>query len=347
MIAFDVGSLKARVQEFEAQMSQPAFWEDRERARDITQQLESARTKLQRFSDLERQLEDLEVLALLGSEEGDPSALGELEASAQELARRLDQLELEIFMSGPYDNSPCYLSLNAGAGGTDAQDWTEMLLRMYVSWLEKKGYRYRVLEASPGEVAGLKSATVEVQGPYAYGYLKGEQGVHRLVRISPFDANQRRHTSFAAVSVIPIMEDPQIEIRAEDLKIDTYRAGGAGGQYVNKTDSAVRITHLPTGIVVACQKERSQHQNKEIALKMLKARLYELKRRQKEKELEALRGEQKSIEWGSQIRSYVFHPYQLVKDHRTGVEVGNVEAVMNGELDEFMEAYLRRPEMKD
>jgi peptide chain release factor 2 len=232
------------------------------------------------------------------------------------------------------------LSLNAGAGGTDAQDWTEMLLRMYAGWLERRGYRFRVLEVSPGEVAGVKSATLEVEGPYAYGYLKGEQGVHRLVRISPFDANRRRHTSFAAVSVIPRVEDPTIEIRDEDLRIDTYRASGAGGQYVNKTDSAVRITHIPTGIVVACQQERSQHQNKEIAMRILKARLYELKRREKEEELEKLR-DKKSIEWGSQIRSYVLHPYQLVKDHRTGVEVGNVEAVLSGELDPFIEAELR------
>jgi len=344
VIAFDLGALKARVKELEAEMARPGFWEDPKRAKEISQKLEAERARLQRFEEIERELEDLEVLAQLAEEEGDHSTQAEVEALTKNLAQKLDQLELMTFMSGPYDDYPCYLSLNAGAGGTDAQDWTEMLLRMYVNWLEKKGYRFRVLEVSPGEVAGIKSATLEIHGPYAYGYLKGEQGVHRLVRISPFDANRRRHTSFAAVSVIPIIEDPEIEIREEDLKIDTYRASGAGGQYVNKTDSAVRITHIPTGIVVACQKERSQHQNKEIALRLLKARLYELKRREKERELQKLRGDQKSIEWGSQIRSYVFHPYRLVKDHRTGVETADLEAVMDGELDEFIEAYLRRPE---
>lgn len=346
MIAFDVSQLKAHIRQLETQMAEPGFWEDRARSKTIAQQLDTQRAKLQKYQDLEHQLEDLEVLVELATEEGNTTALQEIEAQAQALARQIDQLELEIFMSGSYDNYPCYLSLNAGAGGTDAQDWTEMLLRLYVSFLERRGYRYRVLEASPGEVAGLKSATVEVQGPYAYGYLKGEQGVHRLVRISPFDANQRRHTSFAAVTVIPIIEDVDIEIRDEDLRIDTYRSGGAGGQYVNKTESAVRITHVPTGVVVACQKERSQHQNKEIAMKMLKARLYELRRREREKGLEEIRGEQKSIEWGSQIRSYVFHPYQLVKDHRTGIETGRLEAVMNGEIDEFIEAYLRQPVTK-
>lgn len=324
-------------------MAQPGFWGDRARSKSIAQQLDTQKAQLQKYQDVEHQLEDLEVLAELAAEEGNTAALQEIEAQAQALARQIDQLELEVFMSDPYDNYPCYFSLNSGAGGTDAQDWAEMLLRMYVSWFERRGYRYRILEASPGEVAGLKSATVEVQGPYAYGYLKGEQGVHRLVRISPYDANQRRHTSFAGVTVIPIIEDADIEIRDEDLRIDTYRAGGAGGQHVNKTDSAVRITHLPTGIVVACQKERSQHQNKDIAMKMLKARLYDLKRREREKEIAQIRGEQKSIEWGSQIRSYVFHPYQLVKDHRTDVETGKLEAVMNGEIDEFIEAYLRQP----
>jgi peptide chain release factor 2 len=346
VIAFDVSRLKAQIHELETQMAVPGFWEDRARSKTIAQQLDAQRAKLQRYQHIEHQLQDLEVLAGLAQEEGDSSALREVETQAQTLARQIDQLELEIFMSGPYDNYACYLSLNAGAGGTDAQDWAELLLRMYVGWLERRGYRYRVLEASPGEVAGLKSATVEVQGPYAYGYLKGEQGVHRLVRISPYDANQRRHTSFAAVSVIPIIEDADVEIRDDDLKIDTYRSGGAGGQYVNKTESAVRITHLPTGVVVACQKERSQHQNKEIAMKMLKARLYELQRRERERGLEEIRGEQKSIEWGSQIRSYVFHPYQLVKDHRTDVETGRLEAVMNGEIDEFIEAYLRQPATK-
>ncbi len=324
-------------------MAEPGFWENRERAKTISQQVESKRTQYQKFESLRAQLEDLEVLLQLLKEEGDLSAQQEIESQAQQLAQKLDQLELETFLNEIYDREPCYLSLNAGAGGTDAQDWVEMLLRMYVNWLEHRGFRYGILEASPGEEAGLKSATLEVQGPYAYGYLKAEQGVHRLVRISPFDSNQRRHTSFAAVSVVPIVEDPEIEINPDDLKIDTYRAGGAGGQHVNKTDSAVRITHLPTGIVVACQRERSQHQNKEIAMKILKAKLYELKRRERDKEIQEIRGEQKSIEWGSQIRSYVFQPYQLVKDHRTNLEIGNVQAVMDGDLDELIEAYLKQP----
>ncbi len=326
-------------------MARPGLWDDRERAVAVAQELEAKRAQLERFERLERKLEDLGVLAeLLDAErEPDPSLLRELEQGARELARELARLELEAFMSGPYDDKPCYLSIQAGAGGTDAQDWAEMLLRMYLGWAERKGYRARVLEVSPGEVAGIKSATVEIHGPYAYGHLKAEQGVHRLVRISPFDASGRRHTSFAAVSVIPVIEDPEIEIREEDLKVETFRAGGPGGQYVNTTDSAVRLTHLPTGIVVTCQRERSQHQNKEIALKILKARLAERRRREREEELRKLKGEQRSIEWGSQIRSYVLHPYRLVKDHRTGVEVGDVDAVLAGELDTFIEAYLRRP----
>lgn len=326
-------------------MARPGLWDDRERAVAVAQELETKRARLERFERLERKLEDLGVLAELLDEERepDPSLRRELERGARELARELARLELEAFMSGPYDDKPCYLSIQAGAGGTDAQDWAEMLLRMYLGWAERRGYKARVLEVSPGEVAGIKSATVEVQGPYAYGHLKAEQGVHRLVRISPFDASGRRHTSFAAVSVIPIIEDPEIEIREEDLKVETFRAGGPGGQYVNTTDSAVRLTHLPTGIVVTCQRERSQHQNKEIALKILKARLAERRRREREEELRKLKGEQRSIEWGSQIRSYVLHPYRLVKDHRTGVEVGDVDAVLAGELDAFIEAYLRRP----
>lgn len=343
MIAFDVERLRAEVRELEAEMSRPGFWEDRGRAKRVSQQLEAHRARLRRFDELERRLEDLEVLDELAREEGDASTLEEVMTQTEELARRIDPLELETFLDGPYDDHPCYLMINAGAGGTDAQDWAEMLLKMYVGWLEARNYRFRVLEVSPGEVAGLKSATLEVEGPYAYGYLRGEQGVHRLVRISPYDANQRRHTSFAAISVIPVIEDPDVEIREEDLKIDTYRAGGAGGQYVNKTDSAVRLTHVPTGIVVACQKERSQHQNKEIALRILKARLYELQERERQDELEKMKGEQKSIEWGSQIRSYVLHPYRLVKDHRTEVEVGNVDAVLRGELDAFIESTLRLP----
>lgn len=341
MIAFDFAQLRSDVEGLKAQMTEPGFWENRRRAKEVSQELNSKSSRLKKYEDLEGRLEDLEVLSQLAQEEDDASALQEAEQLAGILARELDRLELETFMDGPYDDYPCYMMLNAGAGGTDAQDWAEMLLKMYISWLERRGYRYRVLEVSPGEVAGIKSATVEVDGDYAYGYLKGEQGVHRLVRVSPYDANQRRHTSFSALSVVPVIEDPDVEIREEDLRIDTYRASGAGGQYVNTTDSAVRITHHPTGLVVACQKERSQHQNREIAMRILKARLHELRERERRKELEEIQGEQKSIEWGSQIRSYVLHPYRLVKDHRIDVEVGNADAVLEGDLDPFIEAYLR------
>jgi peptide chain release factor 2 len=323
-------------------MAAPGFWEDKQRAKLVSQQVEQKRRILQKYKALETQLDDLEVLEELGKSEDDPSVEREVQLGIQELSKRLEALEIEAFLNEPYDPNDCYLSIQAGAGGTDAQDWAEMLLRMYLRYAERRGWRASIIEVSPGEVAGIKSATVEVVGPYAYGYLKAERGVHRLVRISPFDANARRHTSFAAVTVIPKIEDVDIEIRPEDLKIDTFRAGGAGGQYVNKTESAVRITHLPTGIVVTCQRERSQQQNKEIALELLAARLYELKLREKEQEIAKVRGELRAIEWGNQIRSYVLQPYQLVKDHRTEIEVGNVQAVLDGELDPFIEGYLKR-----
>jgi len=342
VIIFEIEKLERELQELETQMASPAFWDDKERAKLVAQQLNQKKSLLQAYRSVEHKLEELKVLVELAESEGDESSLKEAAHEAQHLEKELISLELRAFMKGDYDKNDCYLSLNAGAGGTDAQDWTQMLLRMYTRWLDRRGFHWKMLEASPGEVAGIKSATLEVNGDYAYGYLKGEQGVHRLVRISPFDANKRRHTSFAAVSVVPKIEDPQIELRDEDLKIDTFRAGGAGGQYVQKTDSAVRITHLPTGIVVACQSERSQHQNKEIAVKILKARLYEMKQREKERELKEIQGELRSIEWGNQIRSYVLQPYQLVKDHRTEIEVGNVEAVLDGELDSFIEGYVRR-----
>lgn len=341
MIAFDIAQLACSIEQFESQMAEPGFWDDRSRARDVAKQLEANKTQLQNYQEFERHLEDLEVLIELSAEEGEPLPMEEIESQAAELSQELDKLELQTFLSEPLDNESCYFSINSGAGGTDAQDWAEMLLRMYANWLQNSGYRYTILEVSAGEVAGIKSALLEVHGPYAYGYLKAEQGVHRMVRISPYDSNGRRHTSFASAAAIPIIEDADIEIDPEDLRIDTYRAGGAGGQHVNKTDSAVRITHIPTGIVAACQKERSQHQNKDVAMKVLKARLYEKQRQEKEEELASMRGEQKKIEWGSQIRSYVFHPYQMVKDHRTEKEIGNVQAVMDGDLDELIEAFLR------
>ena len=274
--------------------------------------------------------------------EKDESIFNEIVSSINVLKNKIEDLKIKEVLSDPNDLSNAIVSINAGAGGTEAQDWAEMLLRMYLRWCEKNKFSVEIIDKQAMEEAGIKSATFIVKGNYSYGLLKGETGIHRLVRISPFDANKKRHTSFASVSVIPeIPQEVEIEIKDKDLKIDTYRASGAGGQHVNKTDSAVRITHLPSGIVVQCQNERSQHRNKEVAMKILKAKLYEIERKEKEKELESLKGEQKEIGWGSQIRSYIMHPYQLVKDHRTGYETGNVKAMMDGELlNDFIKTYL-------
>jgi peptide chain release factor 2 len=292
-------------------------------------------------------VEELYQFWELAVEEGEESLAEEVAAALAAAERRLDAAEIEVLLGEPYDHHPAYLSLHAGAGGTEAQDWAAMLLRMYTRWAEEKGYQVELVDSLEGEEAGIKSATLRIVGPYAYGYLKAESGVHRLVRISPFDAARRRHTSFASVEVLPELEpEEEISIDPEDLRIDTFRASGHGGQHVNKTESAVRITHLPTGIVVQCQNERSQHANRLTAMKLLQAKLFELKRRQEEERLAALKGEQREIAWGSQIRSYIFQPYQLVKDHRTGAEVGNVEAVMDGDLDPFIFAYLRRKAQK-
>ncbi len=292
------------------------------------------------WETLEQEFEDTRVLFELAVEEEDEEALREVILRVKKLFAEVEEEEVKLFLSGKHDTSNAIVTIHAGAGGTEAQDWAEMLLRMYLRWAEKKGYKVKIIDILAGEEAGIKSVTFIVEGPYAYGHLKAEAGIHRLVRISPFDTSGKRHTSFASVSVIPeIDEDIQIEIRPEDLKIETMRASGHGGQHVNKTESAVRITHLPTGIVVQCQNERSQHRNKAIALAILKARLYELERRKKEEERQKLYGEKKEIAFGSQIRSYVLHPYRLIKDHRTGLEVGNVEAVLDGDLDAFIRAY--------
>ncbi|MFQ6090992.1 MAG: peptide chain release factor 2 [Candidatus Bipolaricaulia bacterium] len=341
VIAFDLAQLQEELRRLEQEMATPGFWEDGARAKEVSRRLEGQRALLQGYREIEEELEELEVLQELAEEEGDDRELRALEARAAELSQRIGEFELRVFLKGEYARNDCYLSINAGAGGTDAQDWAEMLLRMYLRFLERRGFRAQLLEVSPGEEAGIKSAMIDVKGDYAYGWLKGERGVHRLVRISPFDAAHRRHTSFASVNVIPQVENAEVELDEDDLRIETYRASSAGGQHVNVTDSAVRITHLPTEITVQCQNERSQHQNKETALKILRSRLHELFHRQREEELRQLQGELKKIEWGSQIRSYVLHPYRLVKDHRTGVEVGNVEAVLDGALDEFIEGYLR------
>ncbi len=322
-------------------MLAPDFWDDRDAAQAVMQTLTNLKDKVKSVEDLERELEDLEVLWELIKEEEDETLLPDLSKGLKALLKKLEELELETLLSGPYDKNNAILSLHAGAGGTEAQDWVEMLIRMYTRWCEEKNYQVEIMDYLAGDEAGVKSATILVKGENAYGYLKAEKGVHRLVRISPFDASGRRHTSFASVDVMPEVEnDAEITIDPDDLKIDTYRSGGAGGQHVNKTDSAVRITHLPTGIVVQCQNERSQHANRLGAMKLLQAKLFELKRREQEEQLAEIRGEQMDIAWGSQIRSYTFHPYSLVKDHRTNVEIGNVQAVMDGNITPFIEAYL-------
>lgn len=307
------------------------------------QELSFQQGKVKTYEDLQAQFEDLKALYELAMEEEDNSLEPEVEAEVKKLQAAFARLELEILLSDPYDRNNAIITLHAGAGGTEAQDWVSMLYRMYVRWGERRGYKVETMDLLPGDEAGIKSATISIVGENAYGYAKSEKGVHRLVRISPFDASGRRHTSFASVDVIPEVaeDDSEIKIDPEDLRVDTYRSSGAGGQHVNKTSSAVRITHLPTGIVVACQSERSQIQNRAYAMRVLQAKLLELKRQQHADEISEIRGEQQEIAWGSQIRSYVFHPYNMVKDHRTNVETANVSAVMDGEIDDFIAAYLQ------
>ena len=334
--------MEKEIETLEKKMLAEGFWDEPEQAQKILQQLAGLREKVTLFKDLARDYEDLVVLLELGEEEQDQDTANEVKEGLASITRRVSEMELAVLLAGPYDRGNAIMSLHAGAGGTEAQDWVDMLLRMYRRWAERRRYKVELLDILPGDEAGTKSVTIEVTGQNAYGYLRSEKGVHRLVRISPFDTAGRRHTSFASVDVLPDVDDEvEVQIRPEDLKIDTFRAGGAGGQHVNKTDSAVRITHLPTGIVVTCQNERSQLSNRLAAMKMLKARLMDLELRKKEEELAVLRGDQQEIAWGSQIRSYVFHPYTLVKDHRTGLETGNIEAVMDGEIDPFIAAYLR------
>ncbi|TYO94814.1 peptide chain release factor 2 [Desulfallas thermosapovorans DSM 6562] len=323
-------------------MTREGFWDDQSRAQEVTQAVTNLKERISAFGELYGALEDLEVLIDLGEEEDDGDLVQEATEALANLRRQVADMELQVLLSGPYDASNAIVSMHAGAGGTEAQDWVSMLLRMFTRWAENRRFKVNIIDMLPGDEAGIKSVTFSVAGKNAFGYLRSEKGVHRLVRISPFDAAGRRHTSFASVDVLPeVQDDIDVQIDPEDIKIDTYRSGGAGGQHVNKTDSAVRITHLPTGIVVQCQNERSQISNRNTAMKLLKARLLDLEMQKKEAELAQMRGENKEIAWGSQIRSYVFHPYSLVKDHRTGVEVGNVEAVMDGDIDEFINAYLR------
>lgn len=322
-------------------MLDPGFWQDRLRAETIGRKLTACKDKLTSYRELDKRFTEIRELWQVALAEDDSSLEADIGSELTAIEKQVEDLFLATLLSGPYDDNNAILSLHPGAGGLESQDWAEMLLRMYSRWAEDRGYELEILDYLEGEEAGIKSATVLVKGPKAYGYLQAEKGVHRLVRISPFDTARRRHTSFASVDVIPELTAEQEEpINPDDLKIDTYRAQGAGGQHVNKTDSAVRLTHLPTGIVVSCQNERSQHANRLAAMKILQAKLADLKRQQQEAELAKIRGEQREIAWGSQIRSYVFHPYNLVKDHRTELETGNIQAVMDGKIDNFINAYL-------
>ncbi|SQC62432.1 Peptide chain release factor 2 [Listeria fleischmannii subsp. fleischmannii] len=339
---FDLETMEVRIAELEDQMLDPDFWNDQQAAQKVINESNGLKEVYNAFHKLEEEQENLEVSLELLREEADADLQKELEMELVSFMKELDEFELKLMLSDPYDKNNAILELHPGAGGTESQDWGSMLLRMYQRFAEKKGFKVETLDYQAGDEAGIKSVTLLVKGHNAYGYLKAEKGVHRLVRISPFDSSGRRHTSFVSVDVMPEMDDDiEIEVRTEDLKIDTYRATGAGGQHINTTDSAVRMTHIPSGIVVTCQSERSQLKNREQAMKMLKAKLYQKEQEEKEAELAELRGEQKEIGWGSQIRSYVFHPYSMVKDHRTNVETGNTQAVMDGDLDEFVNAYLR------
>ncbi|ALX08867.1 peptide chain release factor 2 (bRF-2) [Acetivibrio thermocellus AD2] len=338
---FDIASIGNQIEELEQKASEPDFWNDTENSQKILQKIKSLRSKVERYNKLVSQWEDLITLCELGIEEQDESVIPEAVEGFKAFKKEFEALRLETLLTGQYDKNNAILTLHAGAGGTEAQDWVQMLFRMYTRWAEKKGFTVKVLDYLDGEEAGIKSVTFQVIGENAYGFLKSEKGVHRLVRISPFDASGRRHTSFASLDVMPeLNDDIEVHINPDDLRIDTYRSSGAGGQHINKTESAVRITHIPTGIVVSCQSERSQFQNKDTAMKMLKAKLMELKERENKEKIEDLKGIQLEIAWGSQIRSYVFCPYTLVKDHRTNYEEINVDAVMDGELDGFINSYL-------
>ena len=312
-----------------------------EKSQKVLQRIKNLRSKFDKYVKLEKTWDDLNTLNELGLEEDDESVIYEIKEGIVSLKHEINKMKIETLLVGPYDKNNAIISMHAGAGGTEAQDWVQMLLRMYTRWAENKGYTAKILDYLDGDEAGVKSVTIHVIGENAYGYMKSEKGVHRLVRISPFDASGRRHTSFASVDVMPELDDDiEIDIDPDDLRVDTYRSSGAGGQHVNKTDSAIRITHLPTGIVVSCQNERSQFQNKDTAMKMLKSKLFDLKEQEQKKKIEGIKGTQMDIAWGSQVRSYVFCPYTLVKDHRTDYEEGNVNAVMNGDIDEFINAYL-------
>jgi peptide chain release factor 2 len=336
---FDLEGLREKAAKLSEEMSRPGFWDDPEEAREVSAAFSRAEGRVRLLESLRARIEDSEELLEL-SEDGELE--GEVASELRTVEKVLEEQEVARLFGGEYDEGDAILTINSGAGGVDSQDWAEMLDRMYRRWAERRGYALEVIEYTLGEEAGIKSATYSVSGEHAFGLLSAERGVHRLVRISPFDAGGRRHTSFASVAVAPVVGDAvEVEVDEKDLKVDTYRASGAGGQHVNKTDSAVRITHLPTGIVVQCQNERSQHQNREVAMRVLKARLFELEREKREAEIARQSGEKADIEWGSQIRSYVLHPYKMVKDHRTGEETSDVDGVLDGDLDAFIYAYLK------
>ena len=335
-------TLLAQLEELEERTKDEAFWNDVEGSQKVLQRISQLKSKKEDYDKLYALYEDTQTLCDLAEEEKDLSELEEISRGCGKLEEGIEEQRLDSLLTGEYDNNNAILTFHAGAGGTEAQDWAQMLYRMYTRWAERKGFRYKLLDWLDGDEAGIKSASILIEGDNAYGYLKSESGVHRLVRISPFDASGRRHTSFASLEVMPeIADDTEVQINPEDLKVDTYRSSGAGGQHVNKTESAIRITHIPTGIVVACQNERSQHQNREVAMRMLRSKLVEIKEREHLERIEDIKGDQKEIAWGSQIRSYVFMPYTMVKDHRTGYEVGNIGAVMDGDIDGFINAYLK------
>ncbi len=345
MSPFDLAGLKGRIEKLDEETQKSGFWDDHENAQKVMKEKKSIENRIREYEELEGELEDIEVLLSLAEEEEEASMEAEIADAFEEAEKKLETLLLSTLLTGEYDGNNAILSVHGGSGGTDAKDWAEMLFRMYIRWAERKGYKVRILDYQEEKEGGINSATALVEGENAYGYLKNEKGVHRLVRISPYDSSGRRHTSFASMDVMPeIDDDTDIEIDPADLRVDTFRSSGAGGQHVNKTDSAIRITHIPTNIVVSCQNERSQHQNRETAMKLLLARLVELKEQEHKENLKELQGDYSQITWGSQIRSYVFHPYTLVKDHRTGAESGNVTAVMDGDIDYFINEKLKQKE---